>query len=31
MADKAIIKLFDEKQVRIVWDEQVNCLQIVSN
>ena len=22
MADKAIIKLFDEKQVRIVWDEQ---------
>ena len=22
MANKAIIKLFDEKQVRIVWDEQ---------
>ena len=22
MADKTIIKLFDEKQVRIVWDDQ---------
>ena len=31
MADKTIIKLFDEKQVHIVWDEQMNCLQIVSN